>query len=1040
MAEDELDPPAAPDQGGAATALDRPQRQLLRVVMISLVAIVLLAILMAWLTRKQIADEIISGQLEKMGLPATYEVESIGPNAEVLRNLVIGDPANPDLTVERVKVAIVPRWGMPDVGRITLTRPRIYGSYKRGKFSFGSLDKVLFTGSKEPFRLPGLDVAIIDGRGRLASDFGPVGFKLDGAGGLRDGFAGEIAAIAPKANAAGCAAERASLYGKLAMNDEKPRFTGPVRLGGLVCAKQALRLGASAFQLDTTIDAPLTGAEGKIDLAAGMLALGGNRLGSASGQTRFTFRKGALTAHYDLAGKRLDTPEARLASLGSKGVLRAADNFARLEVEGGVVGGGLQMGGWLDGTLAVTERGSAGTLAAPLIAQMRAGLRREAPGSRIAANFILRQTGAVTSLTVPQGRVTGASGQALLALSRFQMTADGLSAARLSGNFTTGGRGLPQISGRMERGGSSGMTLRAAMAEYAAGPSRVALPELVLVQSRNGSLGFAGAARLSGPLPGGEARNLSLPIEGTYAPGRGLLAWRQCVPVSFDSLSLANLTLQRRSLTLCPPPGGAIFASDARGTRVAAGASSLDLAGRLGATPIRISGGAMGMAWPGTLAARSLDVEIGPKGDASKFRIANLAARIGGDVAGKFTGGDVRLSGVPLDVLEAKGDWRFANGKLSISGADFRLEDRWADKRFQPLVSSGADLQLANNIITAHATMREPLSQREITRADIRHDLGNGVGFADLAIDGIVFDRALQPDTITRLALGVVANAEGTVRGAGRIDWNPEVTTSTGSFTTDAFDFAAAFGPVKGLSGTVHFTDMLNLVTAPDQRLEHRLDQSRHRGQRRRGQHGIAAWKRAGGQWRALAIPRRHADPEADPDAARRRRNPALHADHRRAQRGQIRAAHGHGQHSGHRHLRRRDAAGVRRERRAARRRPAGLAPARRQCLLCRRADLQGPLGDGQFRLRCAEVARLPAHADRPQRAAGGRDRHQGVVRRNRPGRKSAAQFHHQADRQAADPVQRQPARAVLQAGRLLALALRSQRGARPARAWPDRQ
>ncbi len=818
MADDEVDPQASPEQGDMVLAQEPPRRRAFRLAVFGIFCLVAFALLMAWLTRKQIADEIISGQLEKMGLPATYTVESIGPDAEVLRNLVVGDPARPDLTVERVKVAIVPRWGMPDVGRITLEKPRLHGSYKQGKVSFGSLDKVLFTGSKEPFRLPDLDVAIVDGRGRLDSDFGQIGLKVEGVGKLRDGFSGVLAAIAPEASVAGCRAERASLYGKVTISGEKPHFAGPVRLAGLACPKQGLRLGASAVQLDTTIDALFDGVEGKLGLAAGTMALGSNRLASASGEARFTFRKGALTANYDLAGKGFAAPQARLASLASKGVLRAQDNFARLEVDGDLAGGGLQTGDWLDGALADAQHGGQDTLAAPLIGRMRAGLRGEAPGSRIAGNFVLRQTGSVTNLTVPQGRVTGTSGQALLALSRFQMTADGLSSARLSGNFSTGGRGLPQIAGRMERGAGGGMSLRAAMAEYAAGEAKVALPQLVLLQNPNGTLGFAGNARLSGPLPGGAARNLTLPIEGNWLPGRGLLAWRSCVPVGFDSLTLANLTLQKHGITLCPPPGGAIFASDARGTRIAAGASKLDLAGSLGKTPIRIAGGALGLAWPGTMAARSLDIEIGPRGDASKFRIGNLNARIGKEAAGHFTGGNVELSGIPLDVREAVGDWRYADGRLSIAKTAFRLEDRWADDRFHPLTGNAGELQLYNNVITARAAMLEPKSLREVVRADIRHDLGSGRGTAELFSAGIVFDRDLQPDTITPLALGVVANASGTVRGEGRIAWDPETTVSTGRFTTDSFDFAAAFGPVHGMSGTVNFTDLLNLVTAPDQR------------------------------------------------------------------------------------------------------------------------------------------------------------------------------------------------------------------------------
>ena len=84
---------------------------------------------------------------------------------------------------------------------------------------------------------------------------------------------------------------------------------------------------------------------------------------------------------------------------------------------------------------------------------------------------------------------------------------------------------------------------------------------------------------------------------------------------------------------------------------------------------------------------------------------------------------------------------------------------------------------------------------------------------------GVTFDKQLQPDTLSPLALGVIANAAGTVRGAGRIEWSPQELTSSGRFTTDALDFAAAFGPVKGLSGTIAFTDLLGLVTAPHQQV-----------------------------------------------------------------------------------------------------------------------------------------------------------------------------------------------------------------------------
>ena len=122
------------------------------------------------------------------------------------------------------------------------------------------------------------------------------------------------------------------------------------------------------------------------------------------------------------------------------------------------------------------------------------------------------------------------------------------------------------------------------MAEYAAEGSRLAIPRLALVSTGEG-IGFSGSAVASGPLPGGEARNLTLPLAGSWSSANGLNLWRQCVDLRFDALRFANLTLERRGLRLCPPPGGAIVRYGSGGLRVTAGAPSLDVAGRLGETP-----------------------------------------------------------------------------------------------------------------------------------------------------------------------------------------------------------------------------------------------------------------------------------------------------------------------------------------------------------------------------------------------------------------------------------------------------------------------
>ena len=174
---------------------------------------------------------------------------------------------------------------------------------------------------------------------------------------------------------------------------------------------------------------------------------------------------------------------------------------------------------------------------------------------------------------------------------------------------------------------------------------------------------------------------------------------------------------------------------------------------------------------------------------------------------------------VPLDVLDAAGSWRFANKEFTVQGASLTVKDRLKEARFYPLVARGATLSLHSTTFVANALLREPKSDRLVTEARIVHDLDTASGHADLLVPGILFDRGLQPDTLTYLSQGVIALAKGTVYGQGRIDWSRKRVVSSGDFTTDKLDFAAQFGPVKGAHGTVHFNDLLALVTAPNQTL-----------------------------------------------------------------------------------------------------------------------------------------------------------------------------------------------------------------------------
>ena len=147
------------------------------------------------------------------------------------------------------------------------------------------------------------------------------------------------------------------------------------------------------------------------------------------------------------------------------------------------------------------------------------------------------------------------------------------------------------------------------------------------------------------------------------------------------------------------------------------------------------------------------------------------------------------------------------------------LSDAAATARFKPLVADDVKLRFGNGRIDATATLKEPVTGRAVTRVALDHDLGQAAGEARLAVDGLTFGKSLQPEAITPLTLGVVADVQGRIDGSGLVRWRGETVTSSGRFRTDALDLAAAFGPVTGISGEVEFDDLIALRTPPGQQL-----------------------------------------------------------------------------------------------------------------------------------------------------------------------------------------------------------------------------
>ncbi|WP_292930038.1 YdbH domain-containing protein [Novosphingobium sp. PASSN1] len=819
----------SPDE--AAAAPRRSKRKYRKTALISAGAFAALAAGL-WSAREQIAQRLIDRQLTQMGLPGRYAIQTIGADRQVLRDLVIGDPAHPDLTIARAELRL--SYGLlgPRIGQIILDKPRLYGTYRQGKLSFGALDSLLFPkDSTAPAGLPDLDLQLIDGRALLESEYGRLAVKAEGAGNLAGGFAGKLAAVMPTVAAGGCAGEGLSAYGKVSVSSGKPRFAGPVRLAGLVCGK-TVAAGPAALALDVTGDKDFGGAAAKAKLEAGKLAVPGLAAARLGLGGELALKAGGLRGHLTGEAGGVRTAGLVAGTLGVDGDLDARFDAGRgadsLVFRGGISGRGLARGAASEQALAGAQAAAAGTLVAPLIARLRGALAREERGSRLTGDVVLRREGAQWTLVAPSAVLRGGSGAALLAVSRLQVAAQPGKLPRLTGNFVMAGDGLPPISGRMEPGAGGRPALRLRMADYRVGADRLALPLLEVAQGPGGALTFSGTVQASGALPGGAVRGAVLPIAGTLSPRGDLALWPRCVTPSFASLAVGAVTLDERRLTICPAGGRAIVQSGPRGLSAALGISALALSGRMGETPLVLTTGPVGLAWPGTLTVRGADVVLGPQDTATRMRLTNLVARLGKDFTGTFDGVDAKLAAVPLDITGAAGDWRYAGGVLTLSGVRFAAADRLQPARFKTLAGEDAVLTLKDNRVTAEALVREPDSRRDVMRVSLRHDLATARGHADLTVDGLVFDKGkivpgkvggLQPKTLAPQFQGVIADAEGTVRGKGVVDWSAETVTSSGAFGTDKLDFSAAFGLVHGVSGTLEFTDLIGMVTAPHQTL-----------------------------------------------------------------------------------------------------------------------------------------------------------------------------------------------------------------------------
>jgi hypothetical protein len=359
----------------------------------------------------------------------------------------------------------------------------------------------------------------------------------------------------------------------------------------------------------------------------------------------------------------------------------------------------------------------------------------------------------------------------------------------------------------------------AQFAPYTARGSRLAMAPIRFAAGRDGSTQVSTVAQVDGAFPDGRVRGLRLPLSATLAANGGFTLGRGCVVVSVEYLKFRVLELGRTRLPVCADGQPSIIAQSPGGPlRIGARVNSLNLAGRLGQTPLRVTADTARLMGSNRFTAADFAMRMGNPASPIIFDAGMLQGTFqGSGVSGTFADADALIGQVPIQMSKGDGRWRFYKGDLTVNGG-VTVSDRAAEPRFYPLRSENFRFTMSGDDIRAGGSLRHPASNTLVTEVAIRHDLDSGVGGAILDVPGIQFGANLQPEELTRLSEGVIALVQGAVTGQGRINWTGGgKVTSSGEFSTANMDLAAPFGPVTGLTTTIRFTDLLGLETAPGQ-------------------------------------------------------------------------------------------------------------------------------------------------------------------------------------------------------------------------------
>ncbi|WP_370238429.1 YdbH domain-containing protein [Brevundimonas sp.] len=782
---------------------------------------VLILLAALYLNRRMVAREILVGWLDRQGIAAEVEVERIELNGFVGR-ILVGDPEDPDFVAERVEVdySLTAPWSETGFGarpsRIRLVAPSLRATWQDGRFSFGSLDPLIerFTGRPVQPEASSPLVLVEQGELRLTTAYGSVRVVADAR--IEDSRLVRLTARLPESALALDDQSVEGLTADLDLTTRGDRTT--LRL--TASAENASGADSTARDLSLTVEAVLPYPEGtplSLD-GPGQIELALDAASYTAGETE------AQTLSLDLSG------EGALAGILTRprfeGRSRGAATAGRLAVAGSVVTEARATLGDAATTLDLSGEAARWSLVGP--ARVRAvRFDSEAFGGR--------DIDLATRRLVAGGRE-----------GRFEITGPWQVAA---GGMTSGELRLADLSGRLDldlvSDGALTLTGRLA-ADKGRWPllgtaAADDVPELGAMKAALGDFRLEAPGFIYRSGIGGGRLDLTRPVAIRPRSGGQLTIRESDAPV----LVLRDGEAPGGQLRLTSTRGGGLPEAEVSVPRWALiprgfvadfdGHAALDFGLGRGLTVagdgrLQNVGGVLTVTTLDCLAVTAERLELGendvtdvstglcPTGTAPLVRIANGGWR----VAGRLAGGSGSAPFLALEVEDLSGGL-VATGlpsglSLDLSVAEAEVVDATRPIRFNPVNARG-EAHMRGESWTGGFTLSR--ASTVVATLDLAHDGSTGIGGVDIATGELVFAQGgLQPSDLTPMGADVLGEpVTGTARFDGRIAWTEEDGTSTGRLSLGGLGFSSPAGRVEGVEGTIEFTSLAPLTTAPDQSL-----------------------------------------------------------------------------------------------------------------------------------------------------------------------------------------------------------------------------